>query len=182
MLNASELDDSDDEWQDMPIEHVGPWSPSSTNANSDSDSDLDNERSPKSKRVEREAKLMRQRRAHMRGRGTSAQGGTSNTAGRHLDVHDVRGYDWRTRPDEQVADSQALGSEGVGYTKLRLDDADEDAELEAATDYLFQEDLNRLDDADDPSAAPISQLALTKRLLSDVQHMWACAAPSAARL
>ena len=171
MLNANGLDDSDDEWQDMPIEHVGPWSPSSANINSDSDSESDNERSPKSKRVAREAKLMRQRRAHMRGRGTSAQVGTSNTAGRHLDVHDVRGYDWRTRPDEQVADPQALGSEGVGYTKLRLDDADEDAELEAATDYLFQEDLNRLDDADDPSAAPISQLALTKRLLSDVQKL-----------
>lgn len=169
MLNSSEPHDSDDEWQDMPIEHVGPWSPGSTNANSDSESDPSNERSPKTKRVEREAKLIRQRRAHMRGRGTSAQGGTSNMAGRHLDVHDVRGYDWRTRPDEQVADSQAIGSDGVGYTKLRLDDADEDAELEAATDYLFQEDLSRLDDADDPSAAPISQLALTKRLLTAVQ-------------
>ena len=56
MLNASELDDSDDEWQDMPIEHVGPWSPSSANTISDSDSESDNERSPKSKRAAREAK------------------------------------------------------------------------------------------------------------------------------
>ena len=158
--------DSDDEWQDMPIEHIG--APTIPNVLDENDSDGD--MSPRTRRVTREAKLMRNRREHLRGRGTSAQGGTSNTAGQHLEIRDARGYDWRTRPGSHIDDSQPE-PDGTGYTRLRLDDKEENAELQAATDYLFQEDLNRVDDADDPSAAPISQLAMTKRLLSEAQKI-----------
>ena len=135
--------DSDDEWQDMPIEHIG--APTIPNVLDENDSDGD--MSPRTRRVTREAKLMRNRREHLRGRGTSAQGGTSNTAGQHLEIRDARGYDWRTRPGSHIDDSQPE-PDGTGYTRLRLDDKEENAELQAATDYLFQEDLNRVDDAD----------------------------------
>ncbi|WFD18337.1 hypothetical protein MCAP1_000538 [Malassezia caprae] len=172
------LDDSEDEWQDMPIEHVDGGgslvSPThkplgSTSLLDDSDDDEDPANSPRTQRAIREAQAMRRRREHLRGRGTAAQGGTSNVVGEHLDVHDARGYDWRTRPDD-ARTGQALDTQG--YTQLRLDEDEEEYELQVATDYLFQEDLSRIGEyEDDPAAAPISQLALTKRLLSEPQKI-----------
>jgi len=172
------LDDSEDEWQDMPIEHVGGggtlvspthMSLGSTSLLDDSDDDEHATNSPRTQRAMREAQAMRRRREHLRGRGTAAQGGTSNVVGEHLDVHDVRGYDWRTRP-EDTGPGQALDTQG--YTQLRLDEDEEEYELQVATDYLFQEDLSRIGEyEDDPAAAPISQLALTKRLLSEPQKI-----------
>lgn len=173
------LDDSEDEWQDMPIERVGGggtlMSPShmplgSTSLLDDSDDDEHATGSPRTQRAIREAQAMRRRHEHLRGRRTAAQGGTSNVVGEHLDVHDVRGYDWRTRPDHAGPSQAAPDTEG--YTQLRLDEDEEEYELQIATDYLFQEDLNRIGEhEDDPAAAPISQLALTKRLLSEPQKI-----------
>ena len=161
-------DDFDDEWQEMPIEHIGTSEdPDLSFDNLDDDVAL----SPATRRAVREAKTMRRRREHLRGRGTTAQGGTSNVAGKHLDVHDVRGYDWRTRPHADKDDISPLPLDNQGYTQVRLDEDEEEYELQAATDYLFQEDVNRIDDSDDPTAAPISQLAMTKRLLSESQKI-----------
>lgn len=162
-LSGGGHNDSEDEWQEMPVERIS--RPSSPGLD---ELDSETEWSPRSKRAAREARLMRTRREHLRGRGTSALGGTSNMAGQHLNIHDVRGYDWRTRPDD-LDDDDSDSGDGVGYTKVRLNDTEENQELNAATDYLFQEDLNRMGDFDDPSAAPISQLAMTKRLLSESQ-------------
>lgn len=157
-------DDFDDDWQDMPVERLGGDAGDVT-----VDSDDDVSASPATRRAIRTDRAMRRRREHLRGRGTVAQGGTSNTIGEHLDVNDARGFEWRTRPDAAPMTGRQGG--GQGYTQLRLDEDEDEYELQAATDYLFQEDMNRIDGDDDPTAAPISQLAMTKRLLSEAQKI-----------
>ena len=76
------LDDSEDEWQDMPIERVGGggtlMSPShmplgSTSLLDDSDDDEHATGSPRTQRAIREAQAMRRRHEHLRGRRTAAQ-------------------------------------------------------------------------------------------------------------
>ena len=159
----------DDDWEDMPIEHSNaPLSVLDLSLDSDDLSDEGDNFSPATKRAVKEARVMRARREYMRGRGSNAVGGTSNLAGEHIDVHDVRGYDWRKRPDVQRELEDSLDE--PGYTQMRLDEDEEEEQLHVATDYLFQEDLHRIEElGDDPTAAPISQLAMTKRLLSEAQ-------------
>lgn len=149
--------DFDDEWEEMPIEHVGVL---------DEEDDSDEAELPNHVRGQR-AHAARRKLLHDRDTHTHH---ASNHPGQHLDVHDVRGYDWRTRPDADHSTDQP--DDGMGYTQLRLDEAEDEEELHAATEYLFQEDMNRIGDMDDdPSAAPISQLAMTKRLLSETQKI-----------
>lgn len=151
--------DFDDEWEEMPIERM-----SAVELEDDSD-ESDTPNVPSHVRSQRAHAA---RRMHLGSRGTLAHA-TSNHAGEHLDVHDVRGYDWRTRPD---ADESVEEPRGTEYTQLRLDEAEDEEELHAATEYLFQEDMNRIGDMDDdPTAAPISQLAMTKRLLNETQKI-----------
>lgn len=159
----------DDDWEDMPIEHSNaPLSVLDLSLDSDDLSDEGDNFSPATKRAVKEARVMRARREYMRGRGSNAVGGTSNLVGEHIDVHDVRGYDWRKRPDVQRELEDSLDE--PGYTQMRLDEDEEEEQLHVATDYLFQEDLHRIEElGDDPTAAPISQLAMTKRLLSEAQ-------------
>lgn len=153
--------DFDDEWEEMPIEHVD-----TELEESESEEGAYRPLSP-TKRAAKGARALAARRTH---RQTShAYGGTTNHAGQHLDVHDVRGYDWRTRPEDESIEKPG---DAEGYTQLRLDEDEEEEELHAATEYLFQEDMNRIGDAgEDPSAAPISQLAMTKRLLTETQKI-----------
>lgn len=153
--------DFDDEWEEMPIEHVA-----TELEDSESEEEAYRPLSP-TKRAAKGARALAARRTH---RQTShAYGATTNHAGQHLDVHDVRGYDWRTRPEDESIEKP---SDAEGYTQLRLDEDEEEEELHAATEYLFQEDMNRIGDAgEDPSAAPISQLAMTKRLLTETQKI-----------
>ncbi|WFC98032.1 hypothetical protein MYAM1_000753 [Malassezia yamatoensis] len=151
--------DFEDEWEEMPIER-------SQNLESQDDSEeMEFGQNPSQLRAQRAHAARRQ---HLGNRGTLAHI-SSNNAGKHLEVHDVRGFDWRTRPD---ADESLEKPQDTEYTQLRLDEAEDEEELHAATEYLFQEDMNRIGDMDDdPTAAPISQLAMTKRLLTETQKI-----------
>ncbi|WFD42116.1 hypothetical protein MPSI1_000754 [Malassezia psittaci] len=151
--------DFEDEWEEMPIER-------SQNLELQDDSEeIEFAQTPSHVRTQRAHAARRQ---HLGNRGTLAHL-SSNNAGKHLDVHDVRGFDWRTRPD---ADESLEKPQDLEYTQLRLDEAEDEEELHAATEYLFQEDMNRIGDMDDdPAAAPISQLAMTKRLLTETQKI-----------
>ncbi|PKI83109.1 hypothetical protein MVES1_003077 [Malassezia vespertilionis] len=161
--------DFDDEWEEMPVERVS--SADGSELDFDSDEAPLHSRAIPSKDKVRGVQKQVARRGQVRGTGASAVSAMSNTTGAHLDVFDARGYDWRTKPQEEE-EEESNAEKSVGYTQLRLDEDEEEEELHAATEYLFQEDLARLGEAgEDPSAAPISQLAMTKRLLSDTQKI-----------
>lgn len=90
----------------------------------------------------------------------------TNATGKHLDIDDARGYDWRSKADE--GDDT---DEEKGYTQLRLDEDEEAEELHAATEYLFQ-DGNRHDPyGDNTAATPLNQMKTTKQLLSEGQKI-----------
>lgn len=90
----------------------------------------------------------------------------TNATGKHLDIDDARGYDWRSKANEDD-DSD----EEKGYTQLRLDEDEEAEELHAATEYLFQ-DGNRHDPyGDNTTATPLNQMKTTKQLLSEGQKI-----------
>ncbi|WFD35651.1 hypothetical protein MCUN1_002509 [Malassezia cuniculi] len=152
-------DELSDGWEDMPIEHSVDATAALEADMLGSSSDEDSPRKPgvRARRV-RDA-----RRDHIHADGTGFSGARNDT-GQHLDVHDVRGFDWRTRPGASDHDLEAAET---GYTQLRLDENEEEEELNAATEYLFSEDLARMDD----SAAPLPQLAMTKHLLSETQKI-----------
>ncbi|WFD29672.1 hypothetical protein MSPP1_000682 [Malassezia sp. CBS 17886] len=160
--------DMDAEWEEMPIQHVSRHEAELVDVDG---SDTDEEDASSPHRVaSRRARVLQARRLHTQGQGTNVLGGTSNVVGAHLGVHDARGFDWRAKPgevDDKPHDRRSAGAEG--YTQLRLDEDEEEEELHAATEYLFQESVSRTDD--DPSAAPISQLAMTKRLLDEAQKI-----------
>ncbi|CCF50118.1 hypothetical protein NDA11_002659 [Ustilago hordei] len=90
----------------------------------------------------------------------------TNATGKLLDIDDARGYDWRSKAN-QDDDSD----EEKGYTQLRLDEDQEAEELHAATEYLFQ-DGNRHDPyGDNTAATPLNQMKTTKQLLSEGQKI-----------
>lgn len=152
-------DELSDGWEDMPIER-------SAKADAALDEDF---LSPSSDDESSAAQKLRARRVrdarrdHIHGDG-SALSGARNDTGHYLNVHDARGYDWRTRPGDGDHDLDVVET---GYTQLRLDEDEEEEELNAATEYLFSEDLARIDD----TSAPLPQLAMTKLLLSETQKI-----------
>lgn len=163
---AGDVADFDDAWEEMPIEHVLGTELEESDA---SDADVPAAgTSPK-----RAAQLSRAKAARLLPARTGrvvSHGGTSNHAGEHIAIHDARGYDWRQRPGDDPRSEKPKGNEG--YTQLRLDEDEEEEQLHAATEYLFQEDANRFQDgSEDPSVAPISQLTMTKRLLTETQKI-----------
>lgn len=152
-------DELSDGWEDMPIERSADADAALDEDALGSSSDDESAAAQKS----RARRVRDARRDHIHGDG-SALSGARNDTGRHLNVHDVRGYDWRTRPGD---DDHDLDVAETGYTQLRLDEDEEEEELNAATEYLFSEDLARIDDA----SAPLPQLTMTKLLLSETQKI-----------
>lgn len=110
-------------------------------------------------------------------------GATTNATGRHLDVDDARGYDWRSKPAGAGSGLGDAGAEddddgdGTGYTQLRLDEDEDEEEIHAATEYLFADAYTGANGAppgmndDRPGATPLSQLATTKQLLTEGQKI-----------
>ena len=94
--------EADDEWQDMPIERSdqGLGAPFES-VEGESSGDEDGEApSTSADRVARGLRVQEARRAHLY---SSPRGDTRrirNITGRHLDVHDVRGFDWREKPSD----------------------------------------------------------------------------------
>jgi len=125
----------------------------------------------------------------------------SNATGRHLNVDDARGYDWRVAPsslgmgisnstqdsdDEEDRDGNGKNKaddsfddddeKGRGYTQLRLDEDEESEAIHAATSYLFGDGPNSKGGGPGPTdegsgATPLSQMATTKQLLSEGQKI-----------
>lgn len=101
-----------------------------------------------------------------------SQNAATNATGKHLDIDDARGYDWRSKP----ASSQHAGddddSDGEkGYTQLRLDEDEEAEQLHAATQYLFKDGAHHDPYGDTSTATPLNQMKTTKQLLSDGQKI-----------
>ena len=116
------------------------------------------------------------------------QAAATNATGRHLDIQDARGYDWRSKPAGSSSDSEDEdGGKEKGYTQLRLDEDEESEQLHAATEYLFQDGASGPNGQHDPygdsAATPISQMKTTKQLLSEGQkiaYVGLCSLASAA--
>ncbi|KAJ1025904.1 hypothetical protein NDA16_002530 [Ustilago loliicola] len=90
----------------------------------------------------------------------------TNATGKHLDIDDARGYDWRSKANEDE-DSD----EEKGYTQLRLDEDEEAEELHAATEYLFQDGSRHDPYGDNTTVTPLNQMKTTKQLLSEGQKI-----------
>lgn len=97
----------------------------------------------------------------------------TNATGKHLDIDDARGYDWRSKPaTKHKDDDEDDDSDGEkGYTQLRLDEDEEAEELHAATEYLFQDGSRHDPYGDNTSATPLNQMKTTKQLLSEGQKI-----------
>ncbi|SPO24012.1 uncharacterized protein UTRI_03447_B [Ustilago trichophora] len=97
----------------------------------------------------------------------------TNATGKHLDIDDARGYDWRSKPaTKDNDDDEDDDSDGEkGYTQLRLDEDEEAEELHAATEYLFQDGSRHDPYGDNTSATPLNQMKTTKQLLSEGQKI-----------
>ncbi|EPQ29613.1 uncharacterized protein PFL1_02832 [Pseudozyma flocculosa PF-1] len=106
-----------------------------------------------------------------------AQSAATNATGRHLNIDDARGYDWRSKPAGTSSDSDDDdGGKEKGYTQLRLDEDDESEQLHAATEYLFQDGSGGINGRHDPygegtAATPLNQMKTTKQLLSEGQKI-----------
>lgn len=166
--------EADDEWQDMPIERSdqGLGAPFESVEGESSGDEGGEAPSTSADRVARGLRVQQARRAHLYSSPRGETRRVRNITGRHLDVHDVRGFDWREKPSD-LDPSAAEGKKDaeLAYTQLRLDEDEEEEDLNAATEYLFHEDLAQIEHGDDPSATPISQLAMTKKLLSEPQKI-----------
>ncbi|GAC71454.1 uncharacterized conserved protein [Moesziomyces antarcticus T-34] len=96
----------------------------------------------------------------------------TNATGKHLDIDDARGYDWRSKPaSKDNADDDDDSDGEKGYTQLRLDEDEEAEQLHAATEYLFQDGSRHDPYGDNTSATPLNQMKTTKQLLSEGQKI-----------
>ncbi|KAJ7608691.1 hypothetical protein FB45DRAFT_945686 [Roridomyces roridus] len=122
-INAFDLDDDDEGWEDMPV------------VREDKDaSGLDEEDQKKYHYI------------------PSAKGASAvNATGTLLDVDD-RGYEWRSKVDQNESE----------YTRLRVNEEDETDEVHLRTKYLFDEDK---------AMTPLSQMQATKNLLTEAQRI-----------
>ncbi|PWN52544.1 DUF726-domain-containing protein [Violaceomyces palustris] len=197
---SSKPQDDEDEWQAMPVELSA--SPESSDSDSDvasrtwprrrgkKSSKIGRERLPTSSYSSYSAYPATSSSSHdhpqshlayghSRAQSSSARASgkhnqATNATGRHLDIDDARGYDWRSKPagEGSGSDSDSDGGKGKGYTQLRLDEDEEAEEIHAATEYLFQDGSGPHDpNADGPSATPLSQMATTKQLLTEGQKI-----------
>ncbi|SNX86461.1 uncharacterized protein MEPE_05170 [Melanopsichium pennsylvanicum] len=101
---------------------------------------------------------------------TRSHNAATNATGKHLDIDDARGYDWRSKPANNADDDDDTDDE-KGYTQLRLDEDEEAEELHAATEYLFQDGGRHDPYGDNTAATPLNQMKTTKQLLSEGQKI-----------
>ncbi|KAJ7083377.1 hypothetical protein B0H15DRAFT_423801 [Mycena belliarum] len=82
----------------------------------------------------------------------SAKGASSvNATGNFIDVDDS-GYEWRSKTDQNESE----------YTRLRVNEEDENDDVHLRTKYLFDEDK---------AMTPLSQMQATKNLLTEAQRI-----------
>ena len=101
-------------------------------------------------------------------------GAVGNATGRHLDVNDARGYDWRSKPAGIESDESEEEEQGRGYTQIQLDEDEEAEQLHAATEYLFADVTGvggHSPAIDGPATTPAGQMKTTKQLLSEGQRI-----------
>ncbi|KDN43321.1 DUF726-domain-containing protein [Tilletiaria anomala UBC 951] len=96
-------------------------------------------------------------------------GAIGNATGRHLDIDDARGYDWRSKPAGIDLDESEEEEQGRGYTQIQLQEDEEAERLHAATEYLFNDVTNS--PLEGPSVTPANQMATTKQLLTEGQRI-----------
>lgn len=195
-----DLDDADD-WQTMPVVQSSSTQLSSLH----DDLDEDEKRryhwrppSPKSSTKKGKGSKSNQASSSTNPNANGTTTSKSNATGRHLNVDDARGYDWRAAPsslgmgmgngnhdsDEDSEDGKRKGDDSVddddekgrGYTQLRLDEDEESEAIHAATSYLFGDGPNSKGGGAGPTgegsgATPLSQMATTKQLLSEGQKI-----------
>ncbi|KAJ3572153.1 hypothetical protein NP233_g3269 [Leucocoprinus birnbaumii] len=75
----------------------------------------------------------------------------ANATGTLIDIDDM-GYDWRSKADQNESE----------YTRLRMQEEDENDEVHLRTKYLFDEDK---------AMTPLSQMQATKKLLTEAQRI-----------
>ncbi|PWY98938.1 DUF726-domain-containing protein [Testicularia cyperi] len=95
----------------------------------------------------------------------------TNATGKHLDIDDARGYDWRSKPANAADDDDSDDDGERGYTQLRLEEDEEAEQLHAATEYLFQDGSKHDPYGELNTATPLNQMKTTKQLLSEGQKI-----------
>ncbi|GAC95913.1 transmembrane and coiled-coil domain-containing protein 4 [Pseudozyma hubeiensis SY62] len=201
-FSAAAQADDDDEWESMPVENAQHTSaapiPVSAYSNpydlpygdeEEDDSDPDDPRRFRSLPSRSSARHKPSRSAsgnhHKRSAARSQyltdnvasssgppKNAATNATGKHLDIDDARGYDWRSKPANAQSDQDDDDSDAEkGYTQLRLDEDEEAEELHAATRYLFQDGDPHDPYGDNTTATPLNQMKTTKQLLSEGQKI-----------